>query len=782
MPNSVALIAKGLESRESGEAKALGYLQRLNVAGMDVKGQISSAYAESGFGLGIDAKFDFGALFVPFVHLDVGLSMAGARTAHALLLLQRMPKTVWLQDHVRPPQPPEREALTKSAPVPPNPTWQTQRPVAMAFLKGRTLKMDAKLTAAAWAGVGSFDGFDETGLTIGLKAVARSGGSITRLVDVQPRHYPPSPSDSTLADDVDDLFDERLKAKVAAWITACVEGVEKLRSYDVPAVSLRERAIDDGLKEDAQSALLTTLDYYDKLTINDVDSKAVAGLGVDVVKVMVAAVKKVKAMVLSKQLTTDGLLAELRAIEPTLLALVEQFKHKKGNQLLPSDVRYTLWDAAVQRHKEVGELIAALERHKARKARRSVPASPPPAATASPPFHLDIAVGEGSINVGAGTKFVLPRNLVAAKLAFEATCQFRSIAFRYQATVPGSGRRTLLCSQDTALRYTTRKATATGAATAAGTAATGFLNERSNLVTMSYRSVHVQWFDDLLSNHHQALPNGSGVSFGMSVLAEMLDAYRRACGFSATTTKPGAPPPPSVPPPAFDLATFKDLESAMTKQLCVEPDALRAFMRGMPDWIGETALDVEEKARVESFIVESSFAFKTPQKLTIVKNRPDKLFELAPVKRFISTGKCPDELRLQALRLRFRVRTDDDKSRSLISLGWNPEPWGEGLKPWGEGKVDGELPWYVRLTGVNPKLPDWLKVPALALELGIGIERVQRVGTEGIVELHQTVFPAPYDRANPPKGYGLDVAKELENKNLRRNAELLVPPVVLFSQ
>lgn len=771
--DATKLIAKGLESRESDEAKALGYLQKLNLAGMDVKGQISSAYGQSGYGLGIDAKFDFGALLVPFVHLDAGFSMAGSRTAHALLVLQRMPKAVWVEDHPRPPQPPAAQALALPPTAPVAPTWKTQQPIAMAFLKGRTLKLDAKVSTAAWAGFGSFEDFDETGLTIGIKAEVSAGGSITRLVETQPRHYRSlRDGRSTLADDVDDLFEVRLKAKVMAWILACVEGVNKLQSYDIPAISLREQARDAGLSDDAETALLTTLDYYDRLAVNDVDSIAIAGLGLQVKNVLVSAVKRVKGMLTTA--STDDLLKELGTIKAQLDELQERFKHKEGNELLPSDVRKELWDATVRRLHEVKELIAALKRRKERKARLSAPQVAPAAAKRAPPFHLDISAVEGSLDGAAGAKLVLPRETVTAKLALEGRCQFRRISFRYQATAPGKDDRTLLSSQDTVIRYTTRKATLTGAASALETKATGFLKERGNLVTMSYRSVHVQWFDDLKPNNGQALPNGSGVSFGLSVLAESLDLYRRAC---IARGKPAAGAP--SPPPIGD---FSELETAMTKQLRVTAEELRSFMRDLPDWIGESYLDDEDKTRVESFLVESSFAFTAPQKLVIVDRRPDALFALPPVIALLKATQRPAELRLQALRLRYRVRTDDDKSRSLINLGWNPEPWGEGLKPWGQGSVDGSQPWYVRLTGVDPKLPNWFNLPALALQLGIGLERVQRVGSEGIVELHHSLFPQPYDPSDAPQGYGRPLADTLTARNWRLITDLLVPPVTLFSQ
>jgi hypothetical protein len=773
---NTALIAQGLQNRESDEARALGYLQRLNLAGLDIKGQLSSAYGQSGVGLTLAAQVDFGALLVPFVHLDLGLSLEGAVTAHSLLVLQRLPKTAWDQDIPQPPQPPKDDP-SASAPPFALPLWQTQRPLALAFLTGWTRRIKVTALADAWAGFGSFDDFDETGLTVGVKTSATVGGTLTRLADAQPRHYPPTPSDSRLANDVDDLFEARLKAKVAAWLLECGGDIQGLDALGVPRVSLRQRALDAGLDEKAQAALLQTLDAYDKLTINDIDSVAMVGLAIDVIRAMVAAAKKVKAMVSSKSLKTDDLLAQLNAVKTALEIWIATLKSPRGNEFLSGDVRRQLWETMVLRHKEARDLIGALERRQARKV-RPTPVAPVPAATpVSPPVLLDLVMLEGGVQFGAGAKLVLPKELEKAKLTLEAECQTRRIAYRYQAPVPGSGNRTLLSSQETVVSYVSRKVTGQGSSRGER----GFFKERSNLVTMSYRSVHVQWFDDLRQHNSEALPNGSGVSFGMSVLATSFSAYASACK-KLGQPKPGSPLVPMD-------AGLADLEAALTKQLRVAPEELRSFMRQAPSWTGQVTLDLDSKTAVESYMVESSFAFKAPQKLLIESRRPKALFDLGPVKKILAPGSKntpaprPDELRLQVLRLRFRVRSDDDKSRSLIQLGWNPNPWSEDeITPWGIGSNSASDPWYVRLTGIDPSLPNWMKLPSLAVQLGIGVEWVRRVGSEGIVELHQYFFPHPYSHKDPPAGYGLARAKELENANWYAISALLVPPVALFSQ
>ena len=126
-------INRHLDCRESNEPRALGYLQRLNLAGYDVKGQLSSAYGQSGLGLSVSASIDFGALFVPLLHLDVGADIEGERTAHSLVVLQRMPHRAWLDDMVRPPQPPKNNP---GAPAPPYPQafWTATQPIVLALL------------------------------------------------------------------------------------------------------------------------------------------------------------------------------------------------------------------------------------------------------------------------------------------------------------------------------------------------------------------------------------------------------------------------------------------------------------------------------------------------------------------------------------------------------------------------------------------------------------------------------------------------------------------------
>jgi hypothetical protein len=761
-------LAAALDTRVSDEQRALGYLQRLNVTGHDAKGQLSSAYAQSGVGLSLGAKVDFGAMLVPFVHLDLAADVQGERTAHSLLVLQRMPHRVWMSDMVRPPQPAKNDPHAQP-PAFPTPYWRSKRPLALALLQGRTWRLKAVASAAAWAGLGSLGDYDETGLTLGVKLEGQASGITTRLVDTAPRHYPPTPSDSTLNEDVDDLFEANLKSKAAAWLLETGGGIDQLREFGAPRTPLLERAEQEALGEAIEAPVLTVLDAYDKLTIPDVDTVAIAETGFSVVRAMAHAATAIKALVTSKRLETDELLKQLGQVRKELEAWAEYLRSSRQSSVLGGTTRRRLWEIAKRRLAEANDFIGALERRRDRKAqRKSAPARRAPAEETLPPFHLDILVVEGSGEATAGGKVVL-RNAAGAHVAAGASAGARRIALRYQGFVRGSeGGRRLLSSQQTVINYVTRKMTFEAAA-----GKRQYLKEKPNLVTMAYRSVVVNWFDDLEPDNHRAIPNGSGVSFGMSVLAESFGEYSRACKQMKDT--PG--------PLTKELG---ELERAMTKQLRVETEELRAFMRNAPSSMGNVKADPDAEARVESYLVESAFAFTAPLDLTknIDHHRPKALFELDQVKSLVEKSDRGADLRLQVIRLRFRIRTDDDQSRTLIRLGWNPEPGAEegfDTLPFMEAEGASEDPWYVRLTGVDPALPNWLKWSSLALELGIGIERVRRVGSEGIADLYQWLYPHPYSHRDPPEGYGRDRARELEATTHKAITDMLVPPVTLFN-
>ncbi len=781
-------ISQELDSRESDEPRALGYLQRLNLAGYDVKGQISSAYGQSGFGLSLGVNFDFGVLLVPFVHLDVGASLEGERTAHSLLLLQRMPHKLWLADMERPPQPQISDPDGPLREVPPV-FWETQKPLALAYLQGKTWKLNVKGVVDAWAGLGSLGEYESTGVSVGVALTAEGGGVVTRLVDMAPRHYPPTPSDSSLNDDVDDLFEASLKNKAAAWLMEAGGQVKALIESGVPWVPLGERAEKESKAysrwEKVKTFILKALETYDKLEVPDVDSAAIGDAVATVAEELVRAGKKFAVFAKGKkELKTQELMDSLGKIRDKLESWIKDLESKlvaTHGLSLSADLVETRKKSLVvanARLAEVKDFLEALSRRQQRKIQRlSAPAQPAPKETAKPTFYLDILAVEGGVDVTASAKLVA-NSKATYHVEAGARAKARRISFRYQSFVPGHERR-LICSQETAIRYLNCEAKSEATATGERERSA----EKSNLVTMTYRSVIANWFDDVRPNNAKAIPNGSGISFGTSVIPKVFADYARFCR-QMKRPQPGDTPVP------IDLKSDPDLnpelpglEKALTSQLRVTVAELREFMRNIPWWMGSATLPLKDDEKAEPFLIESAFALKDLLALHIEDRRPKEMFELAPFKSISGTFGRGNDLRLQSIRLRFRVHHDDDKSRSLIKLGWNPEPWGEDeITPWGVGSNSKDDPWYVRLTGIDPSLPDWLKMPSLALQLGIGVERVRRVGSEGIVELFQHLYPNPYSHRKPPKGFGSTQARALEARNSRAIADLLVPPVALFSQ
>ena len=162
-----------------------------------------------------------------------------------------------------------------------------------------------------------------------------------------------------------------------------------------------------------------------------------------------------------------------------------------------------------------------------------------------------------------------------------------------------------------------------------------------------------------------------GVSFGMSILAANLAAYVRAC-----KGKPDEGPPADIPD------ELRDMETNMLKQLRVTKEELRRFARNAPSGLRDTVLNLpkgqEKPVRLDSYLLESAFAIKQPIDLAgrIDAGRATKLRAL---KDFADLLAIKDEvlqadqrganLRLQIIRLRIRINSDQDMTANVLPLG-----------------------------------------------------------------------------------------------------------------
>jgi hypothetical protein len=295
-----------------------------------------------------------------------------------------------------------------------------------------------------------------------------------------------------------------------------------------------------------------------------------------------------------------------------------------------------------------------------------------------------------------------------------------------------------------------------------------------NLITMSYRGATALCFYDDGQHGRQALPNGSGITFGLSVLRSRITAYAH----ELKTRRKG------------DLSDLDPdlvaVERVMGDQLRLDRGQLRAFFREMPKW-----LVYDELNAADAFVIESAFCLNDAAPLPIKNGILGDLLAKPPFNTLDKKGARPDgvKLELQTIRLRYRMRSDEDRTRNLFTLGWNPmmrtseeidKQTGQVIEQetavpfMSQGNYDEDMASFDQFRNFGGDTDAGFMPFMMALSM----ERIERVGTEGIVTLYEH-HPVPrYD----PQKWGVDEAEKLEIRNSKINAEVLVPPLTLFSQ
>ena len=758
---------------------------------------MSTAYGQSGVGLSLGANFDFGGLVGPFFHLEAGAELKGSRAAHTLLLILRSPSKVWTSYIERPAPPkvtarnavPGRRAGKEKVRLKVRklqPYWASSEPITFAYLRGRTWDFKADVSGKAWAGLGDAFDNDETGAAAGARLEAGYLGIRTRLADPAPRHFS-SVYSSGLSGQVDDILEYNLERKALAWLYMLSKSPKAGRKLDTPIEPARIKA--GKYASRLHKTTVETFEAWDTL-----DTQAINRGGGGVLKTvlgkMVKLGKKAKRSYDKSNFDSVKIIAQLEQGISTLEQLhttirddlakqqsdlrarARKMKLAVADDVFAAELRKTE-EAVRMRQREARSLISALQR-----ARRNplTGASPSSTSVGPPSFFLDLDVHEGRVHARAGVKVVLPAVASGKKprdgdgkterrratLTGKGGGYSRRIGFRFQSTAHADdgGRRVLYSTQDTIVAH--HYWSLSGDATLGRKA-----NEAKKhlLATMHYRSVLANWFDTG-GQKHKAMPGGSGVSYGMSVLRVRLIEYARAARAVY------APKAAAASLPKIDGEPGKT-EKILMKQLRVSDFALRKLVRTMPEWL-EEELQMED-----AFVLEAAFGFKDPIGLAVTNRRVENLFNLSEFKTLHKTGKRPPSMRLQSLRLRYRIRNDADRSRNLFNIGLNPQLnyYPDGENDPGDFRQDMEM-FDQYTTAGNWKWLQKFCPSSVAAQLGIGVERVTRVGSEGIVTMHETFFPDPYDE----KSIGKALAERLERKNYQQNAEYLVPPVQLFGQ
>ncbi|SLN41057.1 hypothetical protein [Pseudooctadecabacter jejudonensis] len=790
---SLRLLSDTLQTRKEDEEVLIDYYSRLRGIGQDLKGQMSTAYAQTGVGLSLGLAFDFGSFVCPGVHIDAALKAKGAGTAHGILTLHRGARVAWFADIKHPPLPPKNPSPADQAPIA-RTDWSTDRPYCLSFLRGSTWEYGIDGKVGVWAGFGDAGDVDETGAAIGGELDLGGMGVTTRLCDPVPSHYPSYNAD-LIKRDLNGIFKENAKNAAAAWLILVGKGRKLALGDGVPIHSTnflaRKMAAFRGAAGTPLQDVANVWDTHDTAFVSRSGGDALWSIG----DMLASAADTLRNKRKLGKLRTKDLIADLEKAYERFDTLYQDAREKlddlaassRGKVAAPRGYQMTflLKNAAHHRRNEAETHLKVLRRIRDMTHFNAI-AKTAIKAREVPKCYLDVNVVEGHATASATAKIVLPqlgqkdsKIMPRAVAQIKGKCYKKRIGSRYQSFTPGHGR-TLLNTQDSVVTYASKLVTETRALSGFGKGTTGKPTETEyNLVTMSYRTVTAQWFDDKGTESYKALPNGSGVTFGMSVLRSRIIDYTKACK---------ALSPLSV---NNKTALSKDqiaLEEAMEAQLRISHRELRAAFRASPDTM------LEDTDASDAFVIELSHAFEDPVGLTFVKKdfRVKNMFDLPLVQQLLAAkpGVRVKGIRPQVIRIRYRVQQDEDRTRGLFSLGWNPlvnleeGKTRESVNPFSsQGNYDENLQeaeQFKSFDGFDPKKvkSPFTVVPEIAAQTSFDLTRVSRVGTECVISLHEYHIPPHYF----PQDFGAERAASLTRMNAKRDAELLVPPVLLFSQ
>lgn len=684
------------------------HFARLNLSGLDYKGQTSTGYGRSGFSLELSVTFDLGTFFGPgLVTLEAGITGTGQRSHHTLMVCHRFPTRIYNSSvlHLSVSSSPKPGEAPTPARAGITPRWRGSRPLVLGILHG--VAWEGTLAVSASAELAPVDPVecDELGLSAELSA----GASVTAeghvrllsLVDRHARTFGPLAAatvyDGSLAAAVDEELVGDVKARVAAWVIE-VSGIKSSKAGDLLTEQLSTESILDEIAPDLATWSGTTSGGSDW----EADGRAELIRTVDLLRK-------------GRTPSTEAVLAQLATLRTKLvtdkrtddLAILDGFadalRQRKAAKTAASKAQGGFLDFAL--------------------GRRGASTTPVAAATPTGPATLVRLSsrqfrGNATVTASAGTEVVHQALGVDAQASLEYLR--RRTKFRFQVVGEETRHGQVVMTQDTVVTHNTFTAAASLEAKAS---AMEFARDGEKVYgTITYRSATAYW----LAPKPMAYPNGSGVSFGLSIDPDRLCAYAVWCR--------GAGKPAGATSAAAPTGAEAKVENYLTEQLRVSAAQLR-------EYFAEFAYEPGEIDR--PVLVEASFALTAAQSLTMAPAttppapEPAELFGLKPVAaRLASKASAQtDGSELQALRVRCPLGAAEDNTRSLFSFG---------------------------LT--------------VAVGLGAKLDRVDRVGAQGMFDLHARFFP------------DLLRAKDDEQRQRRearyaaQRHDLAVPPVVLLGE
>ena len=792
-------MAIDLMRRPDGDISApTDYLANLNVAGLDSKGSLSGSYAMAGLVGKVSASVDPLAAILPFVHLKAQVSAGGSCMASAFMTVQRMPRLIW-GSQVDGPTPPEQ-----TSPVPP-PIWTCNEPLSLNYLRGRMQSFEAEAGVGIWAGLGNPKDVDETGLSVGAFVDGAITGSSTVLRCDAPLSFGSDPAGETLKNSIETLMEENIKRKVALWILANIGDIDYAEEHGAPM--RRVGYLMQGLVKDLGSGAAAV--------VPEVVNASIAGFaGITTQKgtgitlstdlstlgrAFDAARDRVKKAFGSGGLETGQLLVELDGLEKvlteqrdfysqtlTLLAPavpLDTAGRRQGVAGRSASEEVKLVDMRLDEIRELRDLLK--KRRTNKQMGQADPVSRLFGDISGPPTraggHLRIVTMFGSASIDAKAKATAsvfqnlrksqdPAVRLFAEAGAKATKKRHSI--KHQAvTAPGvssRGNHPLVATADTTITHVHYALQARAGATAGARGGVASGEKRiSSWVTMSYNSILMLWFDAPGKTSVPALRNGSGMSFGLSILRSRLHSYQRALkpDISAALTDP------------FDRAT----EATLLRQLRLTFTELRAFVTSIDTFHLNVDDAVDTRGEGDSYLIESAFGLTTPIDLTIKDHVAVDLKKLDAAKTLLETEPDfqtadwrGDTLALQSVRLRYRVTHASENRKGLLKLGLTHQKNAPD-KP----DLHAAEEMARRLGGV-PLVEGGVvaetTLQALPVSFGLSAEWVTRVGMEGIVDIHTWIAAGEVDGGSNRRAAAYAIS------DAAYRTEVIVPGVTLFAQ
>jgi hypothetical protein len=803
----------------------LHMFRRLDITGLAYKGQLSSGYAQAGFGGSFSASFDLGTLIAPgLIRIPITGKVAAKRTDHHLLVIARMPKALYdktvsklrlpsaRRNQAQPPpqndvgktlRPYAVDGIGKNNIV--RPFWAGEKPLSLAMMDGSTYQMSFNAGIGIEIGIGDPFAADEAGLALGAKVEGTVELEISDLVEKSgSRAFKPAVDSNDPRDAVDEILADGLKEQLVLWMIVADPDWRK---------SIDERTLSAGLADlvkmanttwaglqhdwpiDADvvgplqklfSALVPNrrpstkkleelLENF-KAGLEATDTRASQELAklrrwFEQIALLVDARKLDDDQRMSLQLWLDSQQTELndlmsefrwtydpkKALRDEIEAIFTAPPAGKTPIAALNDVLRSIAAAEKRRARMdqtrhavnkrnldfVTEFKQRLEKRKA--AKNDGPIEPePPQQNAGPSLmRVNSAISLKAV-AGIAFKAQLPKTIAGEEASFISDYTCKHVKFRLQV----GGEKTqankrqpaghVVLTQDTNVvqNLLSLRAGISGSVRRQGATKNPNVDNDVEVAdrnwrygTVSYRTVSTYWFHP--SNAHigdqpLAYPNGSGVTFGLSVEPGRIGRYAQNC----RDRKPG------------ETSHEQELETLLRAQLRVDTETLRAFFADFPfptkttstkKHLDESGYDFER-----AFIIEAGFGFtKTVKMPKLMKlnttgiNEPDWLFDQAEAKERLDS-KEPGELSastLRVLRVRYPIVTENDNSHSVFCFGWtgtaNEPPSADSLLEPKPDQLANLKAGHAPVTGTA----------------GIGIDRIKRVGNEGLIDLHIQTFP-----------------------------------------